>query len=128
LTAEEQLFTVTQAEAEALFAQPKQRGRGASAPPLKELGVDPGSQAQVVVKDGRFGPYVTDGEYNASLPRDMTPENITLERALEMLAAKRAAGPPKKKTSRKKTSKKSAAKKSTTKKTTARKSPTKPAP
>ena len=68
LDAEEQLFTVTLDEAAALFAQPKQRGRrAAAAPPLKELGDDPVSGKPMVVKDGRFGPYVTDGETNASL-------------------------------------------------------------
>lgn len=123
---EEKLFTITVDEALALFAQPKLRGGRAAKPPLRELGEDPVSKSPLVVKDGRFGPYVTDGEYNASLPRDLTPESITLERAVEMLAEKRAAGPPKKKkttrkkaTSRKKTTaKKSTAKKSTTKKTT----------
>ena len=87
---------------------------------MKELGPDPETKAEIVVKDGRFGPYVTDGEYNASLPRDLTPETMTLERAAEMLAEKRAAGPPKrrKKTTRKKTTSK---KKSARKKTTAKK-------
>ena len=71
LESEEQLFTVTLDEALAIFAQPKQRGRrAAAAPPLKELGVDPVSGQPMVVKDGRFGPYVTDGETNASLRRD----------------------------------------------------------
>ncbi|MGI8407462.1 MAG: type I DNA topoisomerase, partial [Actinomycetota bacterium] len=121
LEGEESLFTVTVDEALALFAQPKLRGGRTAKPPLRELGEDPVSKSPLVVKDGRFGPYVTDGEYNASLPRDLTPESITLERAAEMLAEKRAAGPPKKKkTTRKKTTsrKKTAAKKATAKKTT----------
>ena len=122
LTSEEQIFSITLDEALALLAQPKQRGRRAAAPPLKELGPDPETKLPLVIKDGRFGPYVTDGEYNASVPRGLTPETITLEKASEMLAEKRAAGPPKKrkKTTRKKSTKKTA-KKKTTKKTSARK-------
>jgi DNA topoisomerase I len=128
LTSEEQIFTITLEEALALLAQPKQRGRRAAAPPLKELGPDPETKLPLVIRDGRFGPYVTDGEYNASVPRGMTPETITLEKAAEMMAEKRAAGPPKKrkKTTRKKsTKKKTAAKKTSKKKTTAKKT-TKP--
>ena len=125
LDAEEKLFSITVEEALAVFAQPKLRGGRTAKPPLRELGEDPVSKSPLVVKDGRFGPYVTDGEYNASLPRDLTPESITLERAAEMLAEKRAAGPPKKrkKTTRKKTSakKKTTRKKTTAKKTTAKK-------
>ncbi|MFN8191880.1 MAG: topoisomerase C-terminal repeat-containing protein [Nocardioidaceae bacterium] len=118
LTAEEQLFTVTLDEAKAIYAQPKQRGRAAAAPPLKELGNDPVSGQPVVVKSGRFGDYVTDGEYNATLRKDDTVEAITLERAAELLAERRAKGPAKKTTKRapaKKTTKKSAAKKTTKK-------------
>jgi DNA topoisomerase-1 len=118
LEAEAQLFTLDLDGALKLLAQPKRRGRNAAAP-LKELGPDPTTKAEIVVKDGRFGPYVTDGEYNASLPRDLSPETITLERAAEMLAEKRAAGPPKKR--KKTTRKKSTAKKPTRKKTTAKK-------
>ena len=91
LESEEQLLTLTVAEAEALLAQPKQRrGRGAPKAPLKEVGPDPASGKAIVVKDGRFGPYVTDGETNASLRRGDTPEGVTLERAVELLAERRA--------------------------------------
>ncbi len=92
LESEEQLFTVTLEEAKALLAEPpRRRGRrGSSRGPLKELGPDPGSGRPVVVRDGRFGPYVTDGETNASLRRGDTPESITLERAAELLAERRA--------------------------------------
>jgi DNA topoisomerase-1 len=118
LTSEEQILTVTTEEALALLAQPKQRGRRAAAPPLKELGEDPETKLPLVIKDGRFGPYITDGEYNASLPRGTSPEEMTLARASEMIAEKRAAGPPKKKksTRKKTTKKKSTARKSTKKK------------
>jgi DNA topoisomerase-1 len=93
LETEEQLLTIGAAEAEAILAQPKQRrGRGAPKPPLKELGPDPGSGKPLVVKDGRFGPYVTDGETNASLRRGDDVDALTLERALELLAERRAKG------------------------------------
>jgi DNA topoisomerase-1 len=113
LETEEQMFTVTLEEALAIYAQPKVRGRAAAKPPLKELGVDPVSEKPVVVKDGRFGPYVTDGETNATLRRDDSVEEITPERAFELLAEKRAKGPAKK------TAKKAPAKKAAAKKTTA---------
>jgi DNA topoisomerase-1 len=94
LESEDQLLTLTTAEAEAILAQPKQRrGRGAPKPPLKELGPDPASGKPLVVKDGRFGPYVTDGETNASLRRGDDVDGLTLERALELLAERRAKGP-----------------------------------
>ncbi|MER6086738.1 type I DNA topoisomerase [Streptomyces bluensis] len=115
LQAEEQLFTITLEEALAIYAQPKQRGRAAAKPPLKELGADPVSGKPVVVKDGRFGPYVTDGETNATLRSGDSVEEITPERGFELLAEKRAKGPAKK------TAKKAAAKKTTAKKTTAKK-------
>jgi DNA topoisomerase-1 len=98
LETEEQLLTVTLDEALALLAQPKQRGRRATAaPPLRELGADPSSGRPMVVKNGRFGPYVTDGEVNASLRSGDTVDALTPERAAELLAARREAGPPKKK-------------------------------
>jgi DNA topoisomerase-1 len=98
LESEEQLFSVTLDEALALLAQPKLRGRRAAAPPLRELGDDPATSKPIVLKEGRFGPYVTDGETNVSLPRGETVEGITPERAVELLADKRARGPaPKKK-------------------------------
>jgi len=92
LEGEEQLFTVTLEQAQALFAQPARRrgGKGAARGPLKELGADLSSGRPVVVRDGRFGPYVTDGETNASLRRGDTPEGVTLERASELLAERRA--------------------------------------
>ncbi|WP_448058984.1 type I DNA topoisomerase [Cellulomonas hominis] len=97
LPSEEAMFTTTLEEALAIYAQPK-RGRGAtSAPPLRELGEDPTSQKPIVVKEGRFGAYVTDGVTNRTLPRDVTPESITPEQAVELLAEKRAQGPAKKK-------------------------------
>ena len=96
---EEELFTVTLEEALKLYAEPKRRGRqaAASAPPLKEMGNDPVSGKPMVVKDGRFGPYVTDGEYNASLRKSDSVETLTDERAAELLAEKRAKGPAPKK-------------------------------
>jgi DNA topoisomerase-1 len=92
LEAEEQLFSVTLEQARALLAEPpRRRGRGKSARgPLKELGADPASGKPIVVRDGRFGPYVTDGETNASLRRGDTPDAITLERAVELLTERRA--------------------------------------
>jgi DNA topoisomerase-1 len=91
LSSEEQLFTVTLDEAKALLAEPpRRRGRRAARGPLKELGADPATSKPIVVKDGRFGPYVTDGETNASLRRGDTPDAITLERAVELLAERRA--------------------------------------
>lgn len=107
LGGEEELFTVTIEQAAALFAEPKSRGRRAAASgPLKELGTDPGSGRPVVVKDGRFGPYVTDGEVNATLRKADSVESITLERAAELLADKRAKGPAPKRTTRRRTTKK----------------------
>ena len=120
LTSEEQIFDITLDEALAIYAAPKVRGRAAAAPPLKEFGADPASGKPVVLKSGRFGPYVTDGETNATLRRDDSPETITPERAFELLAEKRAKGPAKKParktTTRKKTT--TAAKKTTARKKT----------
>jgi DNA topoisomerase-1 len=94
LESEEQLFTVTLEEALELLARPKERrGRGAPKPPLKEVGADPATGKPVVVKEGRFGPYVTDGETNASLRRGDDPETVTIERAAELLAERRSKGP-----------------------------------
>ena len=133
IESEEQLLSITLDEALAIYAQPKQRGRAAAAPPLKELGPDPVSGQPVVVKSGRFGDYVTDGEYNATLRKDDTVEAITIERAADLLAERRAKGPAKKaakkgakKAPAKKTAKKSTAKK-TTKKAAAKKSAAKKA-
>ena len=116
LPTEDAMFDVTLEEALAIYAQPK-RGRGGSAAaPLRELGEDPVSKKPVVVKEGRFGPYVTDGESNATLRTEDSVENITLERAAELLADKRARGPVK--------GRKTAAKKTAAKKTVAKKKPT----
>jgi DNA topoisomerase-1 len=95
LESEDQLFTLTLAEAKELFAQPKARGRGARAvtPPLRELGADPASGKPMVIKDGRFGPYVTDGETNASLRKGDEVASITDQRAAELLADRRIAPP-----------------------------------
>jgi DNA topoisomerase I len=96
LESEEQMFTVTLDQARELFAQPKPRGRAAraaAAPPLRELGDDPASGKQIVLREGRFGPYVTDGETNASLRKGDEAESITPQRAIELLAERRAAAP-----------------------------------
>ena len=123
LTSEDQLLTVTLDEARALFAQPKQRRGRTAAAPLRELGTDPTTNLSVAVKEGRFGPYVTDGTTNASLRKGDLVESIDMDRASELLAERRAAGPT---TRKKKTAKKAsppkgkaAAKKTTTKKKTA---------
>jgi len=94
LESEEQLFTIDLDQALALLSAPKtRRGRGAAKPPLRELGKDPSSGRQVVVKDGRFGPYVTDGETNASLRAGDAVESLTLDRGVELLAERRSKGP-----------------------------------
>ncbi|HSH23083.1 MAG TPA: type I DNA topoisomerase, partial [Acidimicrobiales bacterium] len=90
LESEEQLFTVTPEEALAIYAQPKQRRGQRAAAPLRELGPDPATGAAMVVKDGRFGAYITDGEVNVTVPRGETVEGLTAERAAELLADKRA--------------------------------------
>ena len=90
LTTEDQLFAITLDEAIELYKQPKVRRRGVAKPPLKDLGIDPASQKPVLVKDGRFGIYITDGETNATLRRGDTVEFLTLERGLELLAGRRA--------------------------------------
>ena len=127
LDGEQQLFDITLEQALAIYAQPKQRGRAAAKPPLAELGTDPVSGKPVVVKEGRFGPYVTDGETNATLRKDDDPEKISPERGFELLADKRARGPVKKtarKAPAKKAASKTAAKKGTARKTTAAKKAT----
>jgi DNA topoisomerase I len=90
LTSEDQLFAITLDEAVELYKQPKVRRRGVAKPPLKDLGIDPASQKPVLVKDGRFGIYITDGETNATLRRGDNVEFLTLERGLELLAGRRA--------------------------------------
>ena len=105
LESEEQLFTITVEEALAVLAQPRQRrGQRASTKPLRELGTDPVGGKEIMLKEGRFGPYVTDGETNASLRKGDDPETVTLERAVELLAERRAKGPAKKPTRRRKAS------------------------
>ncbi|MQA04148.1 MAG: type I DNA topoisomerase [Streptosporangiales bacterium] len=118
LDSEEQLFTITLPEAVAIFAQPKRRGRRAAAPPLREVGDDPATGKPVVIKDGRFGPYITDGETNVTVPRGDDPASITVEQAFNLLAEKRAKGPAPRKRAAKKTAAKKAAKKTAAKKTT----------
>jgi DNA topoisomerase-1 len=116
LLTEDQILSVSLDEALALFAQPKTRGRTARGP-LRELGADPDTGMTMVVRDGRFGPYVTDGTTNASLRRGDDVESLTVERASELLAERRAAGP----STRKRAAKKAPAKKATAKKTAAKK-------
>ncbi|HYI62586.1 MAG TPA: type I DNA topoisomerase [Acidimicrobiales bacterium] len=130
LDAEEQMFTVDLDQALRIFAQPKKgRGRATPVAPLRELGADdPVSGQPMVVKDGRFGPYVTDGETNASLRREDEVETITPERASELLQARRDRGPVSKKKGTKKAAKKKATKKKApAKKVAAKKSATKKA-
>ncbi|HET6917451.1 MAG TPA: type I DNA topoisomerase [Acidimicrobiales bacterium] len=119
LESEDQLLSITLEEALAVLAQPKQRrGRGAAAPPLRELGTDPVSGGAIVLKEGRFGPYVTDGTTNASLRKGDTTDAITPERAVELLAERRDAPP---RPGRSRGTKKAAAKKTGAKKTAANK-------
>jgi DNA topoisomerase-1 len=117
LETEDQIFSVTLEEAQKIYAQPKQRGRGraAAAPPLRELGTDPATGKPMVIKDGRFGPYVTEGETNASLRKGDSVESITDERAAELLAERRAKAGT--------TAKKAPAKKAPAKKAPAKKAP-----
>ena len=112
LETEEQIFTVTLEQALEIFAQPKRRrGQAAARGPLRELGQDPATEKPVVIKDGRFGPYITDGQTNVTVPRSEDPATISAERAFELLADKRAKGPAKKRTTRKTTAKKTTTKK-----------------
>ena len=116
LETEAQLFTITVDEAEVLFAQPKRRGRRTK-PPIAELGAHPDSGAAVRVLDGRYGPYVTDGELNATVPRGVDPASIDLDQAVELLRERAARGPSEPKAAKK------TAKKATKKKATPRKKP-----
>ncbi|ORV86091.1 DNA topoisomerase I [Mycobacterium interjectum] len=112
LSTEDQIFDITLEEALKIYAEPKRRGRqSAAAPPLRELGADPASGKPMVIKDGRFGPYVTDGETNASLRKGDDVMSITDERAAELLADRRARGPAKRPA--KKTTRRAPAKKAT---------------
>lgn len=125
LASEDAIFSVTLDEAKELFAQPKygKRTRGAAKPPLRELGEDPESGKAVVIKDGFYGAYITDGVTNRTLPKQYTPESIEPQVAFELLAQKRAAGPVKRKraAAKKTATKKTAAKKTAAKKTAAKK-------
>ena len=115
LETEDQIFSITLEQALEIYAQPKTRRGRTAKPPLKELGTDPVSGKPVVIKDGRFGPYITDGTTNVTVPRSNTIEDIDAEQAYTLLADKRAKGPAKKRGTRKTT------KKTTTKKATAKK-------
>lgn len=115
LETEDQIFSITLEQALEIYAQPKTRRARTAKPPLKELGTDPVSGKPVVIKDGRFGPYITDGTTNVTVPRSSTIEDIDAEQAYTLLADKRAKGPAKKRGTRKTT------KKTTTKKATAKK-------
>lgn len=108
LESEGQLFAITLADALAIFAQPKLRRGQRTQEPLRELGADPVTGGPIVLKEGRFGPYVTDGETNASLRKGDTIEELTPERAAELLADRRAAGPAKKRGAKKVAAKKTA--------------------
>ena len=122
LASEDQIFSITLDEARRIYAEPKRRGRAAAKPPLKMLGDNDVSGKPMTVKDGRFGPYVTDGETNASLQRGDTPETMTDQRANELLSARRAreAEGGGKKATKKKTTKKAAKKAAKPKQTTKR--------
>ena len=126
LESEDDIFTLELPGALALLAQPKARGRRAAAGPLRDLGEDPITKRRVVVRSGKFGLYVTDGEVNATLRLGDAPETLTMERAGELLAERRNAEPssrPRKAAAKKAPAKKSAAKKTTAKKAAAKKSP-----
>jgi len=110
LQSEQQIFDITLEEALAIYAQPKYGARGASSA-LKEFEADPTSGKPIKLKDGRFGPYVTDGETNATIPRGESVDDVTFERAVQLLAEKRAKGPAPKRTRRTTTTRKAAAKK-----------------
>jgi len=111
LQSEQQIFDITLEEALAVYAQPKYGARGASSA-LKEFDADPVSGKPIKVKDGRFGPYVTDGETNATIPRGESVDDVDFERAVQLLADKRAKGPaPKRTTRRASTTRKAPAKK-----------------
>ncbi|MGY9079796.1 MAG: topoisomerase C-terminal repeat-containing protein, partial [Candidatus Nanopelagicales bacterium] len=125
---EDRIFEVTLEEALQLYSQPKvRRGRGQAAGPLREVGVDPSTGQMIVVKEGRFGAYVTDGEVNATLRVADDPMSVGLDRASDLIAERRAKGPAVKKTAKRAPAKKAAKKttkkaaKKTTKKTVAKK-------
>ena len=121
IESEEQILTITLEECVKILAEPKRRRGQSAAAPLRELGPDPDSERPIVVKDGRFGPYVTDGEINASLRKGDSVEEITMERAQELLADRRAKGPAKKKAKKKAPAKKAKKKSPAKKKAPAKK-------
>jgi DNA topoisomerase-1 len=121
LGSEDELFSIDLSAAQAIFAQPKTRRGQTSTAPLKELGPDPVSGGAILLKEGRFGPYVTDGETNASLRKGDAVESLTAERAHELLADRRAAGPAKKRGAKKAPAGRAPAKKVAKKATTATK-------
>jgi DNA topoisomerase-1 len=109
IASEEEIFTITLEQALEIYSQPKQRGARAAVPPLAEFGTDPVSEKNIVVKEGRFGPYITDGITNITVPRTTSLEELTREQAVELLAEKRARGPVKKPAARKAAPRKRAA-------------------
>ncbi|MDO4238973.1 type I DNA topoisomerase [Micrococcus sp.] len=121
LESEDQIFSITQEQALEIYAQPKQRGRGTAKPPLAEFGEDPVSGKKVTVKEGRFGPYVTDGQTNITVPRGRDPEQLTAEEAYQLLADKRAKGPATKSGAKKPAARRALAKKAAATKPAAKK-------
>ncbi|GAA5228050.1 type I DNA topoisomerase [Paeniglutamicibacter antarcticus] len=118
---EEEIFSIALEEALEIYSQPKARGARTAVAPLAEFGPDPVSEKNIVVKEGRFGSYITDGVTNITIPRDTTLEELTRETAIELLADKRARGPVKRKTAAKAPAKKAPAKKPAAKKPAAKK-------
>ncbi|UWX96668.1 type I DNA topoisomerase [Arthrobacter zhaoxinii] len=108
---EEEIFTITLEQALEIYSQPKQRGGRQAAAPLAEFGADPVSEKPIVVKDGRFGPYITDGITNITVPRSTAIEELTREQAIELLAEKREKGPAKKPVKKRAAPRKATAKK-----------------
>jgi DNA topoisomerase-1 len=127
LATEEDLLTVDLAEALRLFTEPRRRGRSAPKPPLAELGPDPVTNRPMVIKDGKFGPYVTDGESNASLRVGDDPTTLSPERGAELLQSRRDAVANGTVGTTKAAAKKSPVKKAAAKKASARKAPAKKA-
>ena len=120
LESEDAIFTETLEQAQAAFAQPRyRRGRGTAKPPLKEFGNDPTTGKPVVVKDGFYGAYITDGTTNRTVPRQFTVESLTAEDAFRLLAEKREAGPSTRRRTKRSTAKKTTAKKAASGKATA---------
>ncbi len=121
LESDDQIFSITQDEALKVLAQPKKRGRRQAQSIIREVGDDPVSGGKITLRKGRFGPYVTDGETNASLRAQDDPESLTEERAHELLQLRREQGPSKKKATKKKSTKKKSTKKKATKKKASKK-------